>query len=540
MGPTVDELGALLSNAFRDSCVPVLDLRPEEKYRVLRLKGSVNIPLDLLLSRLFLLPDRDVRYGVIMPSADDYELHEHAEDGKQQPGTQADPASSEQHAAGSRGSTARPRAIPQSGHLQAAGQPCKVWLKGYTDVRPFFHERGWTESVFCLVDNPELWIAAEKQGLAEREGNLSTLRKRWMFQPAQLLGQEIQRIEAALVAQHTAAHGSASSIASSSSQDASGSSGPAVCPPFKMLDIGCGSGRDLAWLATRERPASILVPISDLSLSGPLWQVHGVDSWLGALLRAKELLQLAAVPAYTHARLYFAAVDSTTGLMHAPEEASLGAKDRAALRRATSWQEDSQQAQARTSPCTHHMQHQGKQEERSLPGQGAEMHSHASSNLRSDSTASSLAQHTSSSGHSQGLLAGGTPPATARMQQQPFSASNKLGYLLAGPPPLHEQGAYDLLLCSRFLERSFFPHMVNMLRPGGFILYSTFIDLSGTRAFGRPSGAEHLLQRHELLDCWFGTQQGFEVLRDDVHVLQDGREVSMYVARKLPQHTMHL
>lgn len=42
--------------------LPVLDLRPEHKYLAQRLRGSVNVPLEHLLQRLFLLPDRDVRY----------------------------------------------------------------------------------------------------------------------------------------------------------------------------------------------------------------------------------------------------------------------------------------------------------------------------------------------------------------------------------------------------------------------------------------------------------------------------------------------
>lgn len=51
--------------------------------------------------------------------------------------------------------------------------------------------------------------------------------------------------------------------------------------------------------------------------------------------------------------------------------------------------------------------------------------------------------------------------------------------------------------------------------------------------FGRPKGANHLLQRHELASL-FGAAQGFEVLRDDVAHCREGRELCMFVARKLP------
>jgi hypothetical protein len=37
------------------------------------------------------------------------------------------------------------------------------------------------------------------------------------------------------------------------------------------------------------------------------------------------------------------------------------------------------------------------------------------------------------------------------------------------------------LLHTRFLERAFLPHIPQLLAPGGFLLYNTFLDLPGTR-----------------------------------------------------------
>ncbi len=56
--------------------------------------------------------------------------------------------------------------------------------------------------------------------------------------------------------------------------------------------------------------------------------------------------------------------------------------------------------------------------------------------------------------------------------------------------------------------------------------------MEGTRRFGRPKGPKHLLQREEL-SALFGPAQGFEVLRDDVALCKEGRELSMFVARKV-------
>jgi hypothetical protein len=50
--------------------------------------------------------------------------------------------------------------------------------------------------------------------------------------------------------------------------------------------------------------------------------------------------------------------------------------------------------------------------------------------------------------------------------------------------------------------------------------------------FGRPKGDRHLLQRNEL-HSMFGPTQGFQVIKDDVTVISDGRELSEFIARKL-------
>ncbi|KXZ56740.1 hypothetical protein GPECTOR_1g667 [Gonium pectorale] len=101
----------------------------------------------------------------------------------------------------------------------------------------------------------------------------------------------------------------------------------------------------------------------------------------------------------------------------------------------------------------------------------------------------------------------------------------------AEPPVL--AGGFDLVVCVRFLERAFMPRMAAVLRPGGFILFSTFVDGPGLRAFGRPQGREHVLQPEELSTRFFGPEQGFEVLRNEIDAIPDGREVSFFCARKL-------
>lgn len=67
----------------------------------------------------------------------------------------------------------------------------------------------------------------------------------------------------------------------------------------------------------------------------------------------------------------------------------------------------------------------------------------------------------------------------------------------------------------------------------GTLTTTSVIHPSFDCRFGRPKGENHLLQPGELA-AMFGPAQGFELLRDDFMVIGDGRELCMFVARKLP------
>jgi hypothetical protein len=61
----------------------------------------------------------------------------------------------------------------------------------------------------------------------------------------------------------------------------------------------------------------------------------------------------------------------------------------------------------------------------------------------------------------------------------------------------------------------------------------SFLDMDGTRAFGRPSGDDHLLRPGELASRWFGHAHGFRVVADGVEVEKpQGRELSLFLAAK--------
>lgn len=75
---------------------------------------------------------------------------------------------------------------------------------------------------------------------------------------------------------------------------------------------------------------------------------------------------------------------------------------------------------------------------------------------------------------------------------QPFWAD------LEGAPWPWERDLFDALVVSRYLHRPLLPHLAPTLKPGGILLYETF--MVGQEALGRPRRTEHLLQPGELGD----------------------------------------
>jgi tellurite methyltransferase len=62
-------------------------------------------------------------------------------------------------------------------------------------------------------------------------------------------------------------------------------------------------------------------------------------------------------------------------------------------------------------------------------------------------------------------------------------------------------GAFDLVCCFKFLHRPIVPRIAGMVRPGGLLVYETFVDPQ-IEQFGKPATEQHVLRRGELAD-WF-------------------------------------
>lgn len=97
-----------------------------------------------------------------------------------------------------------------------------------------------------------------------------------------------------------------------------------------------------------------------------------------------------------------------------------------------------------------------------------------------------------------------------------------------GAKQLQQQfhASLDLVCVLRYLHRPLLSVIDTLLRPGGVILYQTF--LQGCEKISRPRNPAYLLRPGELAEQF----AAYQVLLDDVEYLADGRPVSAFIARK--------
>ncbi|KAG2442535.1 hypothetical protein HXX76_002621 [Chlamydomonas incerta] len=579
----------------------LIDLRDASAFMGSRLRDSFNVPLEALVPRMFILPDRATPLGLIVGGPPEQQ--------------------------------------------KVLGAAAGGGAKQEVEVGAFLSSRGWRVA-FCAEATPLLWRAAEEAGLLEVGGDPVQLQRRWPFQPSKLLLQQAPLLEELLVRswvqQQLAPQGVQEARAEGHPQEAAVGGGAAGQPhkqagqcrqgglprepkvTFRMLDVGCGSGRDLAWLSTRRSAVAVTVPAAGRSAAAPAagdaaaaaaadgngsgsgtsaaepsgrevevevevaWECVGLDSWHGALQRAAEVLDLGAVPTGPGGvTLHLVQIGGSGASAAAAAAAAVATGGGAGAADAASGSgSGANGCPLRPLP---------------LPGAGTGGGSDGGSGDGAGGAkgpaakkakkgtggkaAELLLRYLAGQGGADRLNNGGgdeaaagattaaarpavpvpVVPATAQPVLPPAPIPPGLGPDKDGPsaspaapsagaagasaptatsapaaapspsppPPPDLGGPFDLVLCVRFLERSFLPHLPRLLRPGGVLLYSTFVDGPGLRAFGRPSGREHVLQRDELAGSMFGPGQGFQVLRDDVDLTADGREVTMFAARKL-------
>ena len=93
--------------------------------------------------------------------------------------------------------------------------------------------------------------------------------------------------------------------------------------------------------------------------------------------------------------------------------------------------------------------------------------------------------------------------------------------------PHFEEGAYDLVICFNYLQRSLMPCIKEWLKPGGMLVYETFIV--DHAQFGRPRNPAHLLRHNELLRIF----RDFRVLRYREGIFEDRKAIASLLAQKV-------
>jgi tellurite methyltransferase len=93
--------------------------------------------------------------------------------------------------------------------------------------------------------------------------------------------------------------------------------------------------------------------------------------------------------------------------------------------------------------------------------------------------------------------------------------------------PYFEEGAYDLVICFNYLQRSLIPQMKKWVKPGGMLVYETFIV--DQARFGKPRNPDYLLRHNELLHVF----RNFRVLRYREGILGGKKAIASILAQKV-------
>jgi tellurite methyltransferase len=90
-----------------------------------------------------------------------------------------------------------------------------------------------------------------------------------------------------------------------------------------------------------------------------------------------------------------------------------------------------------------------------------------------------------------------------------------------------EKGAYDVIICFNYLQRSLIPQIKEGLRPAGMVVYETFIV--DQAQFGKPRNPAYLLKHNELLDMF----REFRCLRYREGIIENRKAVASIVVQKV-------
>ncbi len=89
-----------------------------------------------------------------------------------------------------------------------------------------------------------------------------------------------------------------------------------------------------------------------------------------------------------------------------------------------------------------------------------------------------------------------------------------------------EKGAYEVIICFNYLQRSLIPQIKDGLHKGGMVVYETFIV--DQAQFGKPKNPDYLLRHNELLNMF----RDFRCLRYREGIVEGRKAVASIIAEK--------
>ena len=90
-----------------------------------------------------------------------------------------------------------------------------------------------------------------------------------------------------------------------------------------------------------------------------------------------------------------------------------------------------------------------------------------------------------------------------------------------------KRGAYNVIICFYYLQRSLIAQIKDGLKVGGVVVYETYIV--DQAKFGRPKNPDYLLEHNELLDMF----RDFRCLRYREGIIEDRKAIASIIAEKV-------
>ncbi len=91
--------------------------------------------------------------------------------------------------------------------------------------------------------------------------------------------------------------------------------------------------------------------------------------------------------------------------------------------------------------------------------------------------------------------------------------------------------AYDLIVNCNYLDRRHFPQIKEALKPGGLLIFETFIVAHGEH-YHQPTNLDFVLRKNELLHTFIGLEIVYYEEHDEINLRNEKVKVASLVARK--------